>query len=449
MKNDREAFIAKVKLAGVIGAGGSGFPTDVKLGGRADTVIINGAECEPLLAVDTQLLEQQAEVLVEALGRLVKVLGASTGIIAVKAKHEGAVAHLEEFLMEQDELRLAFLEDFYPVGDEHILVHEVSGRVVPEGGIPLAVGSVVLNVETLLNVTAAQRDQPVVTTYVTVAGEVRKPLTVGVPVGTPISVLLDLAGGTKVTDFRVIDGGPMMGRFLPQEEVASGMAAVQKTTNGVIVLPADHWVAVQPSLSLGVILQRAQSACCQCRLCTDLCPRHLLGHELYPHLVLNSVNHGQVTDPTVYTQAFLCSDCGVCELYACPVELSPRRMYQAIKAEFVKRGFRNPHKQAVSPRAMRKGRQVPTTSLVARLGLEQYNQPAPWCMVEFSPRQVVIALRQHIGVPARAMVKAGDRVEMGQTIAVPPPDALGAAVHASISGRVREVSEEAIVIAGR
>ena len=445
---DRETLIAKVKAAGVIGAGGAGFPTHVKLAGKVDTIIVNGAECEPLMAVDVQLMEGEAQLLAEALAQVVQALNATMGIIALKAKHKAAVRYLEGAFQGRDGLHLHLLEDFYPAGDEPILVYEVMGRVVPAGGIPLAVHCLVINVETLRNIARACQDRPVMTSCLTVAGAVQRPLTMEVPVGTPISVLLDVAGGTTTPDYRVIEGGPMTGHLIPQEAVASGKAAVKKTTKGLIVLPSHHGLLRQPTLSLGAILQRAQSACCQCRLCTDLCPRYLLGHDIYPNLILNRVNHGQTADLAAITQAFLCSDCGVCELYACPVDLSPRRMYQAIKSELIRQGVTNPHQQGATPRATWVGRHIPTSHLIARLGLEEYNQPAPWVRLEFSPRQVFIALQQHIGVPAEPLVKIGDRVVLGQVIGMPPPDKLGASIHASLSGRVLEVTQEAVVIAG-
>ena len=445
---DRKTLIAKVKAAGVVGAGGAGFPTHVKLEGNIDTVIVNGAECEPLLAVDIGLMQSQTELLVEALKQAVNILGARAGVIAIKGKHQVAAGRLREALDGKENLSLKLLRDAYPVGDEQVLVYEVLGRTVPEGGIPLDIGSVVLNVETLLNIAAACQDQPVITTYVTITGEVEEPLTLGVPVGTPIASVLDLAGGVAIPDYGVIEGGPMTGRIVPQDAIEVGKAAVKKTTKGVIVLPQDHWLIKQPGLSLGSILQRAQSACCQCRLCTDLCPRHLLGHDINPHLVLNAVNHGQINNTEAYTQSFLCSDCGVCELYACPVELSPRRMYQAVKAELVRHGLKNPHKRQAVPKTIWEGRQIPASKLISRLGLERYNCPAPLGKVEFSPREVVMVLKQHIGVPAVPKVKVGDRVKLGQPIASPSPGKLGAVLHASIAGRVREVNEEAIIIAG-
>lgn len=445
---DRETLIAKVKAAGVVGAGGAGFPTHVKLEGEVDTVIVNGAECEPLLAVDVGLLESQAELLVVALEQLVKILGAKAGVIAIKAKHQTAINNLQKAIAGRASLSLKLLRDVYPVGDEQVLIYEVLRRTVPEGGIPLNIRSVVVNVETLLNIAAACADQPVVTTYVTITGEVRQPLTLGAPVGTPMVSLLDLAQGTTISDYQVIEGGPMTGKLLPGEAVKTGKATVKKTTKGLIVLSENHWLTRQASLGLGSILQRAQSACCQCRLCTDLCPRHLLGHNINPHLVLNAVNHGQVNNPEAYTQSFLCSDCGVCELYACPAGLSPRRMYQAIKAELISHGQKNPHRKLAVPRAFWAGRQIPASKLISRLGLAKYNQAAPLTKVAFSPRQVVVPLKQHIGVQAIPKVQVGDMVKVGQVIASPPQDVLGALVHASIAGRVREIDKEAIIIAG-
>ncbi|NLY30951.1 MAG: electron transport complex protein RnfC [Firmicutes bacterium] len=448
MNREKETLIAKTKAAGVVGAGGAGFPTHVKLNAQVETVIVNGAECEPLLAVDAQLMERQAEELAEALAHVVDALGAETGVIAIKGKHQAAAARLQEAAAGWDRLRLELLGDYYPAGDEHILVYDITGRTVPEGGIPLSVGAVVLNVETLLNVAAAQRGQPVTRTYITIAGAVREPVTLSVPVGTTIAAAVDLAGGPLVPNYRVIEGGPMTGELISQEKLESGRAVCKKTTTGIVVLPADHWLIQQYNVRLGVILQRAQSACCQCRLCTDLCPRYLMGHDIFPHLVLNAVNHGHTANTAAITQAYLCSDCGVCELYACPVELSPRRMYRALKEELGRRGARNPHRRESKARDSWLGRQIPVAHLVTRVGLDEYNIPAPWSEVQFSPRQVVIPLKQHVGVPAEPLVKVGERVEAGQVIAVSPPNKLGAAVHASIPGRVQEVTKTEIVIAG-
>lgn len=462
MSIDKKTLIAKVKAAGVVGAGGAGFPTHVKLAGEVDTVIVNGAECEPLLAVDVQLLERQAELLVTGLDILGRALGAEVGIIACKGKHYVAIDKLQQVIQDKAgslRVELCLLDDFYPAGDEPILVYEVTRRMVPEGGIPLAVKCLVINVETLRNIMWALKDRPVVTTCVTVAGAVQDPVTLEVPIGTSFEVLLDLAGGVTIPDYKLIVGGPMTGRILPnkargepgEEILGSPEAVVTKTTKGLVVLPPHHPICRQYALSVGAMLQRAQSACCQCRLCTDLCPRYLLGYSIEPHRVLNRINHGQTTDPLAIAQALLCSDCGVCELYACPVDLSPRYMYQTLKSELVRQGAPSPYDGIGTqggPRRAWVGRHVPTSHLLTRLGLVPYDKKAIWLPLECSPRQVTIPLKQHIGVAAQPVIRAGDRVVTGQVIAVPPPDKLGAMMHSSIAGQVLEVSEAAVVISG-
>ena len=147
-----ENLTALAEKAGIVGAGGAGFPTHVKLNARADTVIINGAECEPLLRADQQLMAGQAGRLLEALDKIVEHLGAQTGVIALKEHYHTAVRALRERLEHYKKLRLHLLGAFYPAGDEQVIVYEVTGRIVPEGGIPVNVGVVVVNVETALNI---------------------------------------------------------------------------------------------------------------------------------------------------------------------------------------------------------------------------------------------------------------------------------------------------------
>ena len=190
----QENLLGLVEQAGVVGAGGAGFPTHVKLKAQADTVIINGAECEPLLRVDQQLMALRAGDLLDALDLLVEQVGASQGVVALKEHYHAAVEALERELSRHPRLRIHRMGAFYPAGDEQVIVYEVTGRVVPEGGIPLNVGVVVSNVETALNVLAAVRHQaPVIEKYVTLTGAVRTPKTVKVPLGITVAEALALA----------------------------------------------------------------------------------------------------------------------------------------------------------------------------------------------------------------------------------------------------------------
>ncbi|MGI6082916.1 MAG: SLBB domain-containing protein, partial [Limnochordia bacterium] len=273
----KDALVAAVQAAGVVGAGGAGFPTHVKLDAQVECIIVNGAECEPLLQVDQELAKKYAGELVQALRACMSATGADTGVFALKAKYREATEALNSAIAGEAGLSVFGLENCYPVGDEHVLVHEVSGRVVPEGGIPLNVGIVVINVETLYNVWLALQGEPVCDTFVTVCGEVKKPSTLRLAVGTSVADALEAAGGVTCERPVVINGGPLMGRLIDSTE-----EPVTKTTKGLIVLPSDHPHVRRMRRPISISLERAVTACCQCRLCTDLCPRALLGHELAP-----------------------------------------------------------------------------------------------------------------------------------------------------------------------
>jgi Na+-translocating ferredoxin:NAD+ oxidoreductase RnfC subunit len=426
--------LIKIEQAGVVGAGGAGFPTHVKLSGKAEILLVNAAECEPLLSVDQNLIIKNAKRLKDTLAQVAKHLDAKQTIVAIKKKHEEAIAALQK-----EKLQLCLLDNFYPAGDEQITVYEVTGRTVPEGGIPLAVGVVVLNVETVLNIANALEDKPVTHTCLTVTGEVARPLTAYFPIGMRADEVIAYGGGAKIKEWALIEGGPAMGNLKDPLE------PITKTTKGLIVLPKDHPLVQLRERSLGSILRQASSACCQCQLCTELCPRYLLGHSIDPARIMRAMAHG-TADIEGLTSAMLCSECGLCDLFACPMGLSPRRVNQALKAEFGKQGLKNPHHQDVKPRSSRPGRKAPTARLISRLALSRYDLPAPWQEAAVSPREVTIPLKQHIGKPAKPVVKVGQYVEQGELIA--KADGLGANIHASCRGRVESISG-AIVIGAR
>ncbi|KLU62898.1 electron transport complex subunit RnfC [Peptococcaceae bacterium CEB3] len=455
---DVAELAAKVQTAGVVGAGGGGFPTHVKLNNRCDTVLVNGAECEPLLQVDQQLLEREAPVLVDTLASIVEATGAGQGILALKAKYDAARVALEKVLSGrnssvaaqsssragQDNLTLHLLQDFYPAGDEQVLVYEVLGRVVPQGGIPLNVGVIVLNVETLLNIGKALNGLPLTHKYVSVVGAVVNPLTVRVPVGTPVAALLAMAGGSRSAEYRVLDGGPMMGH-----EVRDLKQGVRKTTKGLLVLPADHPLWRHKEIPTGIALKRAMSVCCQCFACTDLCPRYLLGHTIEPHRVMRSLVHNVSTDAQGVTGAQYCSECGVCDNYACPMDISPRLINQAVKRELARQGFRPAAGGEGSPQPFRSERKIPIKRLISRLGLDNYHKPAPLTDVPDvpgEPAQVVVDLKQHAGAPCYPVVQPGDKVAVGQVVAEVPEGQLGSRLHASITGTVLRVSPQIVIV---
>jgi Na+-translocating ferredoxin:NAD+ oxidoreductase RnfC subunit len=406
----------QVRAAGVVGAGGAGFPTHVKLQARVQHVIANGAECEPLLKADQQLLLAEADALIAGLRAAMQATGALRGTIAVKHKNADAITILERRAGAEG-IAVHALDDVYPAGDEQTLTYEVTGRVVPEGGLPLDVGVLVQNVETLINVAYALAGRPVTHTWVTIGGHVRRPVTLSLPVGMSIGAALQEAGGPTLADFVVLDGGPMMGRA-----VTDLTEPVLKTTKGLIVVPADHYGTHELRQSLDSIVRRARAACCNCTYCTEICPRAMLGHRLQPHLLMRTLTYGLQDDTEYANQAFLCCECGLCTgAFACVMDLSPRQIYRRLKLLLAEKGVANPYREAPErPHPAYEGRRVPMQRLLARLQV-------------------------HTGAPAEAVVRVGDTVRAGQVIGEIEDGKLGARVHASIAGRVAAVDGHIVI----
>lgn len=433
-----EQISTLVRNAGVVGAGGAGFPTHVKFAAQAEIVIVNGAECEPLLKTDQQLAALYPEQLIKGLSLAMEATGAKQGIIALKAKYKEAITGLEPYLREHQ--KISIMPDIYPAGDEVITIWLTTGRRVPPGGIPLNIGVVVNNVQTLINVAKAYDGEPVTTRTLTVTGAVKKPSTVTVPIGTSLREVLDLAGGGRSEDLVYINGGPMMGSVITDLS-----DPVTKTTGGLIALPKDHLLIERKGKSLETILRIAKTVCEQCCFCTELCPRHMIGHELSPHLLIRAVNYKNLGKASMLTSALTCSECGVCEAYACPVGISPLRVNQALKAELRAKGLKYQGELGnVDP--MAKHRLIPTTRLMDRLNLRSLYSEAPLSLESYTPEEVTLKLQQHIGAPAVSLVKVGDIVSHGQVVGEIPEGALGARVHASIDGTVMKVTPQTITI---
>ena len=435
------SIVELVKNAGVVGAGGAGFPTHVKIDAKADIVIANGAECEPLLQSDQRAMDLYTDQLIAGLRLVMQQVGAERGFIAVKEKHHVLVQKIRESLATETSMELLPLENMYPAGDEHVLVNLATGRVVPEGGIPLNVGVVVTNVATLINIYYASQGQPVIERLVTVIGEVANPAVVRVPIGTPVSTIISALGGMKSDDCVVISGGPMMGEML-----ADLNSPITKLTSGLIVLPRNHKVVTLKSQKPQNHFIKARSTCCQCNYCTLMCPRYQLGHNLEPHKVMRAL--GGAIDERLedFTQAYLCSECGICGFYACVHELMPIQINRMLKQRLRQAQIPNLHQRTdVAKRNPVLPTGIPADRLLRRIGLGAYDVKTPLDEVQVTPREVFLPLRQHIGAPAEARVQVGDRVERGQLIGEIPAGSLGARIHASISGEVVAVTDTVVI----
>ncbi len=430
----------QVKVAGVVGAGGGGFPTHVKLGAKADTIIANGAECEPLLHKDAVIMEEQAPALVQGMLLAKEAVGARDAVIGIKSKKKQAVEAVQE-ACKGTSVRIHLLGDYYPAGDEYDLVYEVTGRLIPPLGIPVQVGAVVNNVESFVNIAAAAEGRPVTHKMLTVAGAVRSPVTLRVPIGTTYRDCIEAAGGLTTRDPVLCIGGLMMG-----QTTADLDAPITKTATGVVILPREHHVMQRKLNPSKVQAAIGKSACDQCRYCTEYCPRFLLGYGVEPHQVMRSLAF-TATGADYWNQwAALCCACGLCTLYACPEELYPKEACDDSKAAMRKANQKWSGSTKIKAHAMRDGRHVPIKSLTRKLHVQEYDMPAPLWKTELEPKRLVLPLKQSAGTASVPVIKNGDAVAAGQLLARPADNALGALLHAPLAGRVREVTSQQIVI---
>ena len=430
----------KLRECGVVGAGGAGFPTAVKAQSRVECVIANGAECEPLIHKDAELMRHFPREILAGMGLMMDAVGAAQGKFGIKSKNAES---LEALKGEPESSRVEFvmLGDFYPSGDEYELVYSATGRLIPAGGIPLQAGCVVNNVETLYNVARAERGAPVTEKFLSVGGAVKEAQSLWAPVGISFREVLAQAGGAAVADFGVFVGGIMMGTLtFDLDEV------VTKTTGGLIVLPRDHDLISRRTRSRQEMNRIGKSACDQCSYCTEFCPRYLLGYEVMPHKVMRSLGF-TLTGGEIWNQwAELCCACGLCTLYACPEDLYPKEACDQGKQDRRAAGLKFAQRKPVEVHPMKEYRRVPLAQLRLRLHVEEYERPAPYRSVEWHPGAVRILMRQHAGEAAIPSVQAGRRVKKGQVIGRVEGSKLGAHVHSSIDGTVRRVTPESIEI---
>ncbi|WP_094606995.1 Ion-translocating oxidoreductase complex subunit C [Sporomusa silvacetica DSM 10669] len=437
-------LLNEVKDAGIIGAGGAGFPTHAKLTSKAEYILLNGAECEPLLRVDRQLMAQFPDEIIRGMEAAGRYIEAHKAIIGIKGKHKEVIVLMRARIAAlglANYMEVMELRDIYPAGDEQVLVHELTHRIVPEASIPLKVGCVVINAETALNISQAMAGTPVTETYITVAGDIPRRLTMKVPVGVSIRDVIGQCGVENVDDYAVIDGGPMMGAVMNNVD-----GYVTKKSKGYVLLKKEHFLIRKKSVNIDQARVISRTACEQCRMCTDLCPRYLLGHNMQPHKVMRalSYNLGDVKEQQI---AQLCCECGACELFSCPVNLHPKSVNILYKQKLAEQGIRyQPTQLEFTPRSAREYRLIPSKRLIAKIGLTAFDKPAPLTQIEFRPEYIRIALRQHIGAPAIPVVTVGEQVKAGQLIGKIPDNSLGAAVHASLDGTVIENTQDFIVI---
>ena len=380
-------------------------------------------------------MERMAREVIAGMRATMEAVGAEAGVVGIKKKNARAVEAVSE-ACKGTPVRVHLLGDYYPAGDEYDLVFEITGRLIPPAGIPINIGVVVCNVETFVNVARAAKGVPVTQKTLTIAGAVHKPVTLTVPVGTTFREAINAAGGPTTEDPVLCVGGLMMGQTTDDLDTP-----IIKTTTGAVVLPREHHVIERKLKPAKTQARIGKSACDQCRYCTELCPRYLLGYAVEPHRVMRSLAF-TATDRKFWDEwAALCCSCGLCTLYSCPEELYPKEACDASKAELRAASVAWSGPKDVKPHPMRDGRRVPISALLRKLRIEEYDLPAHWEDRPVAPDRVILPLRQGAGAPNVPLVKVGDTVAAGQQIGQIPDGALGAIIHAPFAGIVAEVAD--------
>lgn len=428
-----------VKENGVAGAGGAGFPTYAKLDAKIDTIILNCAECEPLLKVHRQLLQKYIYEILNTLDIISKSTTVTNIIIAVKAIYTKTVEAVKANIDYFENMELKLLPDIYPSGDEVILIYETIKRVIPPASLPIETGVIVLNVETVLNIYNALNNKPVIYKYLTIAGEVNNAITVKAPIGISVEELIQYIGGTKIEDPVFIMGGAMTGHIVQPYDT------ITKTSNAILVMPKTHNIVNKRLSNISTNMKRAMSTCCQCQMCTDLCPRNLLGYPIKPHSFMRAATSGNTADINSFLMTMFCSGCGLCEMYSCIQGLSPRTLISEYKEGLKKNGV-SISKDIVSTEVniMRENRRVPMERLTQHIGLSKYDIPAPLKDEAVKTKIVKIQLNQK--TPPLLVVNKNDIVHKYQLIAQAVEAEFSLPIHASISGKILDINNKYITI---
>lgn len=435
----------KIHQAGVVGAGGAGFPTDTKLNCKVEYFIINGLECEPLLQSDKYLMRNKSDEIIKAAQEIGKSVEASSIVIGLKKEYEREIEALKTSIDKLNSNVTLYLSDvYYPAGDEQTLVYEVTGKTIPPAGIPLNVGAVISNVSTVFNIYEAMEEKSVIYKFVTVIGEVKTPSIIKVPIGTSILECIEGCGGTTNGDYGIIIGGPMMGKRVLKKDLENKY--ITKTDGAIMVLPSEHYLLNREKTTIEHMKKQAKSACIQCHYCTDMCPRHLIGHPIHPDRIMRNVAFG-IENEEVLKETLICCECGVCEMYACPMGLSPKRINVYFKNELRKKGVKWVNKKdKFEASLVRDYRKIPTNRLTWRLHLDKYVNQTLKEGEEMKPSKVEIPLKQNIGAPAEPIVSLGEEVFKGQKIGEVKQGNMGANIHASIDGVIADIKDGRIVI---
>lgn len=305
-----EELLNIVREAGITGMGGAGFPTHVKLSPppekKIDTVILNGAECEPYLTADHRLMLEQPEKVIFGLKAIMKILNVEKGYIGIEDNKKDAIESMKSIAKNEANIEVITMPTKYPQGDEKRLINAITKRVVPSGGLPMDVGVVVNNVGTAAAIADAIRlGMPLIERITTITGSaISNPKNLIIKIGTSFSDIIEQCGGFKETPGKIIMGGPMMGMSQHTLDIP-----VIKGTSGILVLNEKESRIPEPK------------PCIRCGKCVDICPVNLIP------ITLSKLSLNRMYEDTEKYNVLDCIECGSCS-YICP---SKRPLLQSIR----------------------------------------------------------------------------------------------------------------------
>ncbi len=314
----QKEIVEIIKQAGIVGMGGAMFPTHVKFaipeGKKVDTIVINGAECEPMLTCDHRIMLEYTADVVMGIKLILKVSGAKKAIIGIEQNKPDAIKTLTEKAADHSDIEVVGLRTRYPQGAEKMLIYALTGRKVPCGGLPLDIGVVVNNVGTAKAIyDAVYKGKPLIERVVTITGDVKKPQNLLVKVGTSFAELIKQCNGTEGTPVKIINGGPMMGIAQSTDEVP-----VLKGTSGILVQNKE------------TVVKDKERDCIRCGKCIDVCPMNLM-----PTMISQYAKKDDFETCSDYN-AMDCFECGSCA-YACPSKIPLVHWIKIAKAEICKK----------------------------------------------------------------------------------------------------------------
>ena len=424
---------------GIVGAGGAGFPSYAKLAEGADLLLINGSECEPLLYTDYVILKNELSLVLSGISTVLEHTGIARAILAIK-EHTAKRLGLNDGEALANKISAKVLPNVYPIGDEIGLIYEATGRQVKPGRLPITEGVIVYNVETMYNLARAVRfNEPVTKKWVTIGGDIEKPVVIKVPVGTRVLDIFKRLNIEIDEEHTVLDGGPSMGKVINPQTYS-----VTKTTKGILVLPNYTQAIISKKTNEKMAIARAETACCQCTRCTDLCPRNLLGYPLEPHKMVRTAMGAIEVMPEMVLSATLYCGCGICETLACSQGISPRAVIANYKTVLAKNKLRFNLDGEYGVKEERRYRMVPSDKWMSMLGVTKFDKIADFGTEFEDVARVEIPLTGHIGAPSVKAVKDGDFVNAGELIAE-ASSGLSLPQHASITG-VITVGNDKIII---